>query len=303
MGGATPFHCEVYFINKAISMPIAWGTDSPMMMEDPEHKLIINVKSYGDFSLRVADGRKLLIKLVGTVPRYTHEEVKKFFSEIIASRIRDCISSTMAEHNIGALRVNTKLVFMSQEVQKLLTPVFIEYGLELNHFTVSSIKTNDLDEFSKVINKATVDKIAAAGQKDVDLIKINLDAARIKTIGNAQSEVKLTDGSVEAQVNQMKGITEAQKQAFKVAETLAANEGPKVTVAGGDMPVYGMGSVIPPSTGGVSEIISTAMGQPAAPSTPGDFEARLDKLKLIHDKGIITDAQYNAKVEEIMAGI
>jgi len=294
MGGVTPFHCEVYFINKAVSMPIAWGTDSPLTMEDPEHKLIINIKSYGDFSLRVADGRKLLLKLVGTVRYFTHEEVKKFFTEIIATRIRDCISNIMTENNIGALKVNTKLIFMSEEIHKLLAPVFEGYGLELNHFTVSSIKTNDLDKFSEAINEATVKKVVAVGQKDIDSIKHHVEAERIKTIGIAQSEVKLTDGSVEAQINRMKDITEVQQRAFNVAETLAANKGPNIAITGG---------AIQPSTGDVKEIISTVMGQPLTPKTSDDFEARLDKINMMRDKGMITEAQYNAKVDEIMAEI
>ena len=27
-GGETPFHCEVYFINKTVQMALKWGTDS-----------------------------------------------------------------------------------------------------------------------------------------------------------------------------------------------------------------------------------------------------------------------------------
>ena len=34
-GGETPFHCEVYFINKTVQMALKWGTDSKVRYIDP----------------------------------------------------------------------------------------------------------------------------------------------------------------------------------------------------------------------------------------------------------------------------
>lgn len=73
-GGVSPFHCQVYFINKAVSMGIDWGTDSPIDMIDPGYRLPVKVRAYGRMSLRVQDGRKLLIKLVGNgTGKYTQD--------------------------------------------------------------------------------------------------------------------------------------------------------------------------------------------------------------------------------------
>ena len=36
-GGKTPFHCEVYFINKTEQMAIKWGTDSKVQYVEPTY--------------------------------------------------------------------------------------------------------------------------------------------------------------------------------------------------------------------------------------------------------------------------
>ena len=37
-GGLSPFHCEVYFINKSEQMAIKWGTDSKIQFIEPTYK-------------------------------------------------------------------------------------------------------------------------------------------------------------------------------------------------------------------------------------------------------------------------
>ena len=65
-GGQTPFHCEVYFINKTEQMAIKWGTDSKVQFMEPTFNFPLAIGASGEMSLRVNDSRKLLIKLVGT---------------------------------------------------------------------------------------------------------------------------------------------------------------------------------------------------------------------------------------------
>ena len=42
-GDKTPFHCEVYFINKTEQMAVKWGTDSKLEYIDPIYKFPIQL--------------------------------------------------------------------------------------------------------------------------------------------------------------------------------------------------------------------------------------------------------------------
>lgn len=65
--GESPFHCEVYFINKVVSMDVKWGTTSPIPIQDAIYKIILPICANGQFAVRVTDSKKLLVKLVGTI--------------------------------------------------------------------------------------------------------------------------------------------------------------------------------------------------------------------------------------------
>ena len=55
VGDKTPFHCEVYFINKTEQMAIKWGTDSKIQYVDPTYRFPISIGASGEMSLRVQD--------------------------------------------------------------------------------------------------------------------------------------------------------------------------------------------------------------------------------------------------------
>ena len=77
--GKTPFHCEVYFINKVEQMAIRWGTDSKVQFIEPTYKFPLSIGASGEMSLSVADSRKLLIKLVGTEVLFNAEQLIIYF--------------------------------------------------------------------------------------------------------------------------------------------------------------------------------------------------------------------------------
>ena len=64
-------------------------------MVDPIYHVPIDIRSYGDFSLRVENGRMLLEKLVGQTDGISHQEIRRYFSALMATQLRDVISGTM----------------------------------------------------------------------------------------------------------------------------------------------------------------------------------------------------------------
>lgn len=55
--GKTPFHCEVYFINKTVQMAVKWGTDSKVRFIDSLTGVPLEIGASGDMNLQVSDGR------------------------------------------------------------------------------------------------------------------------------------------------------------------------------------------------------------------------------------------------------
>ncbi len=85
-GDETPFHCEVYFINKTVQMSLKWGTDSKVRYIEPSSGVPLSLGASGEMNLMVSDSRKLLIKLVGTMNGITWDAEPKGFTKSICRK-------------------------------------------------------------------------------------------------------------------------------------------------------------------------------------------------------------------------
>lgn len=145
-GGESPFHCEVYFINKAVSLDVKWGTSSPIPVMDPQFNIIVPVRANGRFGIRIDDSRKLLVKLLGTIEQFDYQAVQEFFRGGLMTRIKDFLAGKMVREKISFLEITTRLNEISASIQEQLSEAFEEYGIKLVNFFVNTISVPDDDE-------------------------------------------------------------------------------------------------------------------------------------------------------------
>lgn len=137
--GESPFHCEVYFVNKVDSMNIMWGTPSPMQINDPKYNVILPIGANGQFTIRVEDSRKLLVKLVGTINYFDHKTLLEYFRGILLKNIKELISKQLVEKKVTLLEINNYLTEMSDAVKERLIEEFRNYGLLLQSFSIIAV--------------------------------------------------------------------------------------------------------------------------------------------------------------------
>ncbi len=291
-GGVSPFSCSVYYVNKVVLMGIDWGTDTPISIMDPVYGIPVDVRGYGDFSLRVEDGRKLMEKLVGQSQGFSQHEVQQFFSKLMATQVRSLISSTMQDNGLSPIGIDAHLAEMSLDAAKRIQPIFEPYGMAVNHFTIANISAADLDEMKR---------------KSRDLQK-----HRMETEVSVEDKRKMAQA--QAYANSQLNVTEQQKMVGRAMEALASNTGP---IAGGAefMPFVGMdgGNVSQPSSAGTAEIARMLLDSTAqsgavrsntndedAPQSQKDFEQRVAKVKFMLDSGVITQEQFQEKIDQLL---
>ena len=309
-GGVSPFSCVVYYVNKVVSMGIDWGTDTPISIVDPVYNVPVDIRSYGDLSLRVENGQMLLEKLVGQTQGYTHQEITQFFSNLMATQVRGVISGTMMSHGLSPIGIDAYLADMSNYAMERIRPIFEPYGMSVNHFTIAAITAPELDTIK---------------QKARDLQEHRMET-------NVTREDTIKFGSATAEVNRMLGVNEQQKMVGRAMETLAGNPGPVMGTAGGmtGMLIPGMvgGNIVQPSAAGTAEMARMLLNQqpeqqPAQdlngtmpgggvpgmgtteeadpqPTTQESFEQRARKIKFLLDNDMITQEQYQQKLEQLM---
>lgn len=144
-GDTSPFHCEVYFINKTEQMSLKWGTDSKIQYIEPTYGFPLSIGASGEMSLRVADSRKLLVKLVGTESFLGQQKLVNFFRAFLMTRVKTYIAQVIKASAISIFEIDEHLTTFSESIHKLLIPDFADYGVALEQFFVTTIVKPDGD--------------------------------------------------------------------------------------------------------------------------------------------------------------
>lgn len=299
----TPFHCEVYFINKTEQMSIKWGTDSKVQYIDPQYGFPLQLGASGEMALRVADSRKLLIKLVGTENALGQQKLVSFFRAFLMARVKTYIAQVIKANAINVFEIDEHLTAFSEQLQALLLPDFAEYGITLARFFVTNIVKPDGDrqyeKFKELHFRQYADIAEAKLRQQTDLIHAQTEAQKL-----------VIDSKAQATKRQQEGYTYAQERGFSVAEKVAQNEavGQFINMGVGLGTMAGVGGAVGSMVGGAVNQAMDAAKEPAAaaPQEQQDlaaFKAKIEKLGAMKEAGLISDAEFQSMKEKLLSEI
>lgn len=267
-GGETPFHCEVYFINKTEQMAIKWGTDSKVQFVEPTYKFPLSIGASGEMALSVEDSRKLLVKLVGTERILEREKLVTFFRAFLMTRIKTYIAQEMKSSAINIFEIDESLEKFSSDIKLRLDDDFIEYGVNLNRFFVTTIVKPDGDpqyeKFKELHFRQYADIAEAKLKQQTDVIAAQTEAQKTVIESQALAQKRVTEG-----------YTYSQERGFDVAEKAAQNEGV------GEFTNMGIGLGVMSGIGGtvggmVGGAVTDAFGGISGHQTPNNANAFCD---------------------------
>ena len=298
-GDKTPFHCEVYFINKTEQMSIKWGTDSKVQYIDPTYGFPLQIGASGEMSLRVEDSRKLLIKLVGTENYLGQQKLISFFRSFLMTRVKTYIAQVMKSNAINIFEIDENLTVFSENIHKLLIPDFADYGVSLERFFVTTVVKPDGDrqyeKFKELHFRQYADIAEAKLRQQTAVIDAQTEAQRVVIDSQAQATKRMQEG-----------YTYAQERGFDVAEKVAENE------AVGQFTNMGVGLGTMAGVGGavgsvVGNAVNGAMNAAEQSTPPTDdmaaFKAKVEKLGIMKDSGIITEEEFANMKNELLKSI
>lgn len=304
-GDKTPFHCEVYFVNKTEQMSIKWGTDSKVQYIDPQYGFPLTIGASGEMSLRAEDSRKLLVKLVGTESCLTQQKLTGFFRAFLMTRVKTYIAQVIKANSINIFELDENLTIFSENIRKLLVPDFADYGISLESFFVTNIVKPDgerqYEKFKELHFRQYADIAEAKLRQQTDIIHAQTEAQKV-----------VIDSEAQATKRAKEGYTYAQERGFDVAEKVAANEatGQFTSMGIGLGTMAGVGGVVGGVVGGAVNNAMSSATQPAGqtqPTTATDdmsaFRAKVEKLTIMKDSGLITNDEFNNAKNELLKSI
>lgn len=291
------FHSEVYFINRTTQMGIKWGTDSKVRLFDPMTGMHIELGASGEFSIRVTNSRKLLLKLIGTTGELKQDAIigasgKGLFRSLVMTQVKSYLAAAIRENSINVLEIDERLLELSDALRGRINSRLTEYGLEMPEFFVSRVVTPDDDpNFRKMkeqfaeqylgVRQEQIRKnvaVAEAERKAVEaqtaaqmkIIGAQGDAEALKIQKQAEAEAYRMQAAAEAEEMRMKGYTYQQETARKVGLEAMQNgitgtgsAGGLGELAGLGVTLGAMGSVMGMTKDALNPVMDTAkqMGQ------------------------------------------
>lgn len=295
-GGVSTFNCVVYFVRKAHSMEIRWGTDSPIQVRDKILGIATKLRARGAYKVQIENPVKFLEKLIGNnVPVQFQEELNKYFINEFQSKIKSVIARALNESNTEILGIDARLDEFSEIIEPYMQEILEDYGLKCVKFSIAAIDIDD-DELRRKYDEIGMDAIA-----------------------------KMRGAQADKAVMGILGDDWGRQQAANILGDLANNPGAGgVAAAGAGM---GMGIGAAGAFGSMAQQMFSPMSgninqqsqQPVQSAPSGRFTQKgasinsttnsssvedpleiLSKLKKLLDAGLIEQHEYDAKKAEIL---
>ncbi len=262
-GGLSPFHCEVYFINKSEQMAIKWGTDSRVQFIEPTYNFPLSIGASGEMSLQAADSRKLLVKLVGTEDDLSQPKLVTYFRSFLMTRVKTYIAQIIKSESINIFEIDEKLTQFSEAIKKLLVADFADYGISLESFFVNRVIKPDGEEQYEKFKELHFRQYA-----DIAEAKLRQQTQIIDAETEAQKTV--IDSKAQATKRSQEGYTYQQERGFDVAEKVAQNEavGEFTNMGVGFGTMAGVGGAVGGMVGGMMNDAMNTMSNPVAAPQP-----------------------------------
>lgn len=303
-GGVSTFNCVVYFIRKAHTEEIKWGTDSPIQVRDKLLGIATKVRARGIYKIQISNPSIFLEKLVGNnIPMQTQSDLDKYFVNQFQSKIKTLITKELNDLESELLGIEARLEEFSAALKPSIHNLVSEYGMSCINFTISAIDIDD-DELRRKYDEIGMGAIETVKMAQAEkLAKVELahgDKATVEILGDDWARVQAAD----------------------ILGDLANNPGAGgIASAGAGL---GMGMAAGGAFGTMAQQMFAPMGnalqqkQEQVPTTSGRFVqknesmesidpsgqedpvVKIKQLKEMLDMGAITQEEYDLKKQEIL---
>jgi membrane protease subunit (stomatin/prohibitin family) len=265
-GGKSPFTAEVWFVNKQTNLDIRWGTPDSIQLQDPKYAVMLPVRAFGQYGVKVGDSKKFLLKLVGTLPGFDIGTLSNYFNGVFITKIKTEISSAIIKKGLSILEVSTHLEELSGILRDSLSIHASEYGIQLAQFNIHSINVPEDDSAVKSL------KAALAKKAEMGIVGFNYQ----------------------------------QERSFDVMQTAAGNEGTAGGVMGAGLGLgmgVGIGAPLGNAMQGISPLINTNNSTEAHIQNKISAAEKINLLKELAElraSGILTDEELQTEKQKLL---
>ena len=232
------FHSEVYYFNLIHQMAIKWGTPEKINFLEPMTGAPISIGARGVLNFKIANARKLLLKLVGTGGKLTRQDlmedgegnIRNYFRSLIQLAVSTNLANIITSEKLDILQLDQQKMRLSAAMLAALQSSFEEYGLVISEFLIMGImlpQKGDLgyDALQTILQMRQKDLTKSAIETETEIKLAEMEAKK-------QLDIRIQENVAEVEIAHRKAVL--QQGETSVLEAQYASQ-VKVAEAAGDV--------------------------------------------------------------------
>jgi len=137
----------IYFFRTAKLLNLKWGTESLIKYEDPKYKFPVGLRAFGNYSMRIVDGRGFFQQVVGGAHVFRIENIR----EPINARLLQPLTDFFAESGYTYTQIDPNREEIALALAAKLKQEFTQLGFLLEDFRIQG--TSFDEETMRRINR------------------------------------------------------------------------------------------------------------------------------------------------------
>lgn len=222
------FHSEVYYFNLIHQMAVKWGTPEKINFLDPMTGAPISIGARGVLNFKIANARKLLLKLVGTGGKLTRQDlmadgegnIRNYFRSLIQLTVSTNLANIITDEKLDILQLDQQKMRLSASMLTALQQSFQDYGLVITEFLIIGImlpQKGDIgyDALQTIVQMRQKDLTKSAIETETQIKLAEMEAKK-------QLDIRIQENVAEVEVARRKAV--AQKGETSVLEAQYAGQ-------------------------------------------------------------------------------
>ncbi len=169
----------LWFFRVAQIANIRWGTRIHITYNDPVYGFPVNLRGYGNYSLRINQPEAFFANIIAGQEEYFCGDLQELF----LSRISQPISSYLANASFSYAQIDSNIEQIARDAQEKTLPVFKDLGFLLEDFRIEGTSfdeetTKRIAEISDVQADVKAAELAGLDFAELQKIKALRDAAK-----------------------------------------------------------------------------------------------------------------------------
>jgi membrane protease subunit (stomatin/prohibitin family) len=174
----------IYFFRTAKLLNLKWGTESLIKYEDPKYKFPVGLRAYGNYSMRIVDGRGFFQQIVGGAQVFRVEHIR----EPLNARLLQPLTDFFAESGYTYAQIDASREEIATALAAKLAHEFTQLGFLLEDFRIQGTSFDDetmrrINRIADVNAEAQAANAAGVSYAELQQLAALRDAAKNPGVG------------------------------------------------------------------------------------------------------------------------